>query len=425
MRRILVLRPSAIKVDESRTLESTPEAAADIDAQLSAALQRTPGTTFSQKRPVAVPDAKGQLESPGGGKTYAVEVEFEDEEAERRFTSANKDLLVGWYSNPAIGPFATVCPTGAVGNHVAAKARINIAALHAAGLKGKGVRLAIVDTGINGTLVTVANGLAAPGFPAPGTAPSGHGTMVAKDARLAAPEAAILDYPLLHADDAKLKRLLFDAIIVFEALLKDLRKDPLSPMVVVNSWGVHDRREDAAPGTPENYGSNPHHPFNLLVAKLVAFNADVLFAAGNCGGPCGFESCGPLNLGAGNGILGANAHPDVITVGAVTVNGDPLGYSSQGPGRMANDKPDISAPSHFAHVGVGAMAADTGTSAACGVAAGVVAALRSKPSAQHLPSGVIKQKLLEHARQPAGTPAGWNPQTGHGIVDAAKTAADL
>lgn len=422
MRRIIVLRPEALARADGLETPSL-----DLEA---AVLQRPAGVRVSPKPAVPVPVpgleiARGLEAVAAPPAAYAVEIEFEDDAAERAFVSANEPWIVGRYSNPKIGPLAPVRPDGPIGDFHAARARVNIAPLHEQAIRGEGVRLAVVDTGVDGTQTVVAGGLAAAGFPEPGSSPAGHGTMVALDARLAAPEASILDFPLLRDDGGALDTLLFDAITVYEALLVERRRDLDTPLVVVNSWGVLDRSEDDPSGTPENYGSNPEHPFNVLVAKLVGAGADVLFAAGNCGGRCAFPGCGAANLGAGNGILGANAHPDVITVGAVTVDGELLDYSSEGPGLLATAKPDLAAPSHFSGFGIAGMSADTGTSAACGVAAGVVAALRSKASARGMAPAAFKQALLDHAQPPPNTVAGWNPQTGHGIIDAAATAEHL
>jgi hypothetical protein len=67
----------------------------------------------------------------------------------------------------------------------------------------------------------------------------------------------------------------------------------------------------------------------------------------------------------------------VLTVGAVRNDTVWLGYSSQGPSPAAfgSQKPDLCAPSQFGEP-TNASIEYSGTSAACGVSAGVVAALR-------------------------------------------------
>jgi len=92
-------------------------------------------------------------------------------------------------------------------------------------------------------------------------------------------------------------------------------------------------------------------------------------------------------------IMGANAYPEVLTVGGCDSENDVIGYSSRGPARPLftaaevaqkpdlERKPDISAYTHF----LGSKTLrnylpDTGVSAACPVAAGCIAALRTKAS---------------------------------------------
>src|SRR5207249_1064073 len=117
--------------------------------------------------------------------------------------------------------------------------------------------------------------------------------------------------------------------------------------VVNNSWGLFDRASDAPVGSPENYSANPDHPFNQVTGALVAAGADVFFAAGNCGADCPDGRCGAGDTGPGASIHGANSHPDVVTVAAVTVTDRRLGYSSQGPGALYSRKPDLAGFSHF------------------------------------------------------------------------------
>src|SRR5439155_103013 len=83
--------------------------------------------------------------------------------------------------------------------------------------------------------------------------------------------------------------------------------------------------------------------------------------------PCPNARCGAGDTGPGQSIHGANSHPDVVTVAAVTVTDRRLGYSSQGPGGLDSRKPDLAGLSQFA--GSGIYEADSGTSAASPVAA--------------------------------------------------------
>ncbi|HWN81044.1 MAG TPA: S8 family serine peptidase, partial [Candidatus Udaeobacter sp.] len=233
-----------------------------------------------------------------------------------------------------------------MGNVARVEEQIGVSALRRLGLTGKGVRVAILDTGIDGQTVPVKGGWGPSKSYQPGTSPADHGTMVAFDLGIAAPEAEILDYALLTSSEATWSGFLSDGIAAYADLLALIERDP-GPLVVNNSWALYDRADDDPIGSPGNYSANPEHPFNQMVASLVAAGADVFFAAGNCGGDCADDRCGAGDRGRGASIHGANSHADGITVAAVTTDGRRLGSSSQGPGGMAARKPDLAASSHF------------------------------------------------------------------------------
>jgi len=366
-------------------------------------------------------EGKGLEFEASAGVGYALAAEFEDEEALARFASDKKHEIRGIFSDPTIAPFPVVSPTGAVGSVHDVLQKLNLANLHSAQLDGRGVKLMIVDTGIDQSLVGVSGGFSINPAVSPGNSPPDHGTMVAFDACITAPKAMVFDYPLLKsASGSQWVGLLSDAIRVFAEIMIAVYQTP-GPAVVVNSWGMYDRSQDAPIGSPQNYSANPRHPFNQLITTLVGMGIDVVFAAGNCGSTCPDSRCGPSDRGPGNSIHGANSHPEAITVGAVTINGDVLGYSSEGPGGLASQKPDVAGFSHF--VGSGVFPVDSGTSAACPVVAGVVAAFRSKPSIKPLAPAQLKAVLMKSARD-VGAP-GWDPQTGWGVVDAGAALALL
>jgi len=140
----------------------------------------------------------------------------------------------------------------------------------------------------------------------------------------------------------------------------------------------------------------------------------VFFAAGNCGADCPDARCGAHDTGPGASIHGANSHPDVVSVAAVTVTDRRLGYSSQGPGALYARKPDLAGFSHF--VGSGVYPADGGTSAASPVAAGVAAALRQGFATDRLAPAQLKGLLQRTARDLGGS--GWDFDLGYGVIDA-------
>jgi subtilisin family serine protease len=100
----------------------------------------------------------------------------------------------------------------------------------------------------------------------------------------------------------------------------------------------------------------------------------------------------------------------VLTVGAANTDGDLIGYSSQGPAALSSSKPDFLSISHFR----GYFPVDTGTSAACPVAAGVVAALLS--AFPGITPNEIKRALQRTAIDIG--PVGWDQHSGAGILRA-------
>ncbi|MCX4546811.1 S8 family serine peptidase [Streptomyces sp. NBC_01565] len=303
------------------------------------------------------------------------------------------------------------------------------AELGADNLDGAGVALAITDTGINtqhlsdelGRPITVdaARSWNPPGVSGqPGRFPVDHGTMCAFDALIAAPKATLLDVPVLLSErpgPTVMSGLLSDAVAAYSHLwaLLEVMPEDKKALVVSNSWGSFSPRWDFPPGHPGNYSDNPGHPFNLMVTALESAGADVLFAAGNCGRDCQDGRC----QFPSQPIVGANSHPRALSIGGVDTRGDRVGYSSQGPGRLSNRKPDICAYTHFegSHA-FGAGAPDSGTSAACPVAAGVVAAVRTQwPASAIKPSEL--RTLLRRTADDLGA-AGFDHDNGYGVINA-------
>jgi len=353
--------------------------------------------------------------------TYAVRVEFENEDAIARLRRDRAGALFGVFADPSVSVCpAPYCGQAPVGDTRDVARRLGVAALQRVGLTGRGVHVAVVDTGIDGSRIPVAGGWAAtPGY-VPGSSRPDHGTMTAYDARIAAPEAEIFDYALLKSHAGTWSAFLSDAISAFADLIERVHARP-GRWVVNNSWGLFDRSNDAPIGSSENYSANPDHPFNQITGSLVAAGADVFFAAGNCGVPCPDARCGAGDTGPGQSIHGANSHPDVVTVAAVTVTDRRLGYSSQGPGGLDSRKPDLAGLSQFA--GSGIYEADSGTSAASPVAAGVAAALRQRLPADRLGPAQLRGLLQRTARDLGGD--GWDYDLGYGVVDAAAAVKAL
>ena len=375
------------------------------------------------------------------GRDAAFGVTFESEEQAKRFEQASPKLL-GRY-DAAVGdirirPALHWCPGRGEGESFGdlgdALRLIRAGALQAEGLDGTGVKVVIVDQGVDASRLppgsTFLGGWWRPGVPGavrPGQAAKDnrHGTMIARNVLAVAPKAMILDCPLIPPRiTANLPAFLSDALGALARIRSDIeRLGRIRPEVyrgrwiLVNAWGIYDPRGEAVPG---EYTHNAGHWLCRAVDE-VAEVADVVFAAGNCGQFCPDGRCAEEVIGPGRSILGANSLDSVLTVGAVRADGIWNGYSSQGPGQFpakgsaTQHKPDLAAPAHF-RVPEAAHLLAGGSSAACGIAAGAVAALRTRWTNAALPSGALFDRLRSSARQPDGG-SGWNDRLGHGILD--------
>jgi len=340
-------------------------------------------------------------------------------------TAVSHPDILGVFSDPLIES-CIVCPgdppVGKVGN--VAK-RLSVSKLAKKKMEGHNVFLAIVDSGINVAhlkgqdrqpKLDALNSWVPSGVgTSPGNHRVSHGTMCAYDAGIAAPKATLLDYALLLSKtpgSTAMAGLLSDAVLAYSRLRTILNGMPANKraMVISNSWGMFSPSWDFPPGHPGNYGDNPNHPFNLIVASLEAAGADILFAAGNCGRDCSDSRCA---FGSAPPICGANSHPAVLSVAGVDIKKFRVGYSSQGPGRLTAQKPDISAYTHF--VGSKVYPEDGSTSAACPVAAGVVAAIRSQYPTAKLSPLQLRSLLFKTAEDKGSK--GFDYDYGWGILD--------
>jgi Subtilase family len=268
----------------------------------------------------------------------------------------------------------------------------------------------------------------------PGQPLTGHGEMVARNARAVVRASGsdvhlqLLDCPVipdgitdlpvfLHSVTAALFSVW--AVIAWKRAREE--KPARTGWVICNAWGVFDPSLEP-PEAP--YSNNREHPVAVTLRLLEGLCADIVFAAGNCGQFCPNARCHPDFTGPGASINGANALEEVLTVGAVRTDRLWLGYSGQGPGiaHMAQEKPDLCAPSQFANEDDAGP--NTGTSTACGLTAGAVALLRTKWRCSDKDPAVFRAILREQAAQPDG-PVGWRDRTGYGILDLAAAASRL
>ncbi|MEM7703476.1 MAG: S8/S53 family peptidase [Pseudomonadota bacterium] len=353
------------------------------------------------------------------------------------------------FADPDISPVATCGGDPAIGNAQGVMQLHNVAPVHQRGLDGDRVAIAIMDTGVsarhlndqglsnvvdrsvvwNPIEMIARQGRIIP----PGGHQPGHGTMCAFDALIAAPKAKILDYPIISnlggdQGGSTMSGALSDALKAFSdleafwAVTFSGTRQNYDSLVVNNSWGLFHPSWDFPSGHPGRYLDNPNHPFNVRVTALARHNVDILFAAGNCGSQCPDGRCGGKTTDT---ITGANAHPDVLTLAGVDVNGGRIGYSSEGPpvaGMGAPNKPDIAAATHFNGSGVSSV--DSGTSASCPVASGCVAALRTALPQNTLNPATLFDALRQNTPE-ARAGQSWNGETGFGILDLDAAAADL
>ena len=326
-----------------------------------------------------------------------------------------------------------ICPGDpASGSAADVRALLRVSELTRRTLSGDGVAIAIVDSGIN------LDHLRKRGVPArldphifwtptpnvkPGEYPVDHGTMCAYCALIAAPNATLLDFPVLQSTrrgGSVMDGLLSDAVTAFSVMqtmmLKPEAERAYEALVVNNSWGMFHESWDFPAGHPGRYGDNPKHPFNLIVGSLASAGADILFAAGNCGSDCPDSRCQGVTS---NVITGANSHPDVLSLAGVDVTNSRVGYSSQGPGipSLESKKPDVAAYTHFnGSNAYGVGSADGGTSTACPVAAGCVASLRTTTPPSAMSPSDLAELIRQHAFKPNGG-AGHDNDIGYGIID--------
>jgi hypothetical protein len=378
---------------------------------------------------------------PRASGAFAVRGFFETDDPEMIPLAVGRSLV---FADPLIAPFPT-CGGKPVGDVSTVAKNLRFTQLAAKGLDGSNVAIAVMDTGINLAYLATKLGRSprldagnsfTPGGSTtpPGKYPVDHGTMCAFDALMAAPKATLLDFPVLAGSapgSTVSGRSLATALLGFSQLLISWAVSyatggvsQYQGLVVSNSWGMYHPSWDFPAAHPGRYCDNPQHPFNVIVAALAAAGADILFAAGNCGADCPDSRCkGRVT----ETIMGANAHQDVLTIAGCDTNDDRVGYSSQGPSiaGMPQQKPDLAAYTHFiGSEAFGIASPDTGTSTACPVAAGCVAALRTKAAQTTIPPTNLFAQLKSTGRT-IGPKSGWNGDLGHGIIDPVATATSL
>jgi hypothetical protein len=331
-------------------------------------------------------------------------------------TAAGIDLQVFAARRPASAVSDAIFSDSAAADRLIGAAALRDPARFPAGaLAGAGVHVAVFDHGLDWTRLPRFGGGWAKQPRLPGTTIGGHGMAMARRILALAPEATLHDYAVLPDRIGDIDAWASDITAAFVDLIADMKAaraaGDTGPWVALNAWSVFERAWNPGNGSPDD----PLHPLNAIMTYAIAEGCDVVFAAGNCGQFFPDPRCGCTDRGPGVSILGANAHPDVVTVASVRADGAWIGSSSQGPGPAPARllKPDIAAPSHFRDADDAARL-NTGTSTASAVTAGAIAALRQGWPA--LPPATMKQVLIDTAREADGGP-GWSDRTGHGIID--------
>lgn len=350
------------------------------------------------------------------------------------------------FSSPAIEPVLTCVGMPAVGSTSDVKKKLRLDKLGSYGLDGEGVAVAIVDTGINidhllrklgaVPLIDFTNSWKSSDVDtSPGRHPVGHGTMCAYNVLTVAPKATLLDIALLlnsaPAGSIAAKDV-GTAMQVYSMLLAKFRAyygpgdigARYKSLVINNSWAVYHPSWDFPLGHPGRYIDNPEHAFHGQVSLLASQGVDIIFAAGNCGAPCPDGKCQGRTEGS---IMGASAYREVLTVAGCDVNDTRVGYSSTGPSieNMPQQKPDLTAYTHFlGSEAFGVGQPDTGTSTACPIVAGSVAALRTKAAVDMIPPRSLFEQLCGTTRK-VGFEGAWDPGYGSGIIDPVLAAQTL
>ena len=385
-------------------------------------------------------DAPQQLEE------LVVAVAIESPEAAEEFESASRRRQNFFIGSGADLPFSGVdhwCPREAsdpmFGNRADAERLLEVAALRAEGnLTGEGVNVVIVDQGLDKkVLADRFGGGWRVGAKKPGetasprdTRPT-HAMMVAHNILRVAPQVKFFDLPMVPERITDVDRFFLNtANAAYRRMVNYLKwrkaRNEAEPWIVVNAWAIFDRSSEHPRGS---YTDGPDHPFNKLVAEAADLGVDIVFSAGNCGQFCPDMRCGALDQGPGQSVFGANCHPKVLSVGAVRADTMWLGYSSQGPGQpnfwpLGHDKPDLCAASQFCDTDC-AYTTNGGSSAACALASGVIAALRTRPkwNPDVVSPEEMREILNKFARKTDGP--SWNNRTGNGILNAAKALSEL
>jgi subtilase family protein len=437
--------------------ESYPLGAGDLQQAAQALLDSLLPGLSGYLNAVAVPSDGWRLfrgdplvdEALPAGDTVISVGGFADADAVDRFRSAIADAnrkspppFVAVSADLAASEADFFCPATIdqllFGDRATARLLTHAPFLAQQGLTGREVNVVVIDQGFDRTKVRHFGGGWGKGTIVPGTTTRGHGPMMVRNVVDAAPDAIFWDLPLIPLAIDDINAFTATAYVAFRHLLHHIAHHP-GRWVLVNAWAIYDRSTEYPLG---DYTQNPANPLNVMIGRLAARGGDVIFAAGNCGQFGPDLRCGRVDRGPGHSIWGGNSHPDVVTTGAVRTDALWLGSSSQGPGQPLLDplKPDLCAPGNFRDAHDAALGntaepfvgksgtpyfANTGTSAASGLTAGIVAAIRQRWDQAAVTPARLKQVLNQFAHKPQGPSPNPDRQLGNGIINAEDTLNNL
>jgi serine protease AprX len=286
--------------------------------------------------------------------------------------------------------------------------------------RGAGVRIAIVDTGVNGDRSEFGPARRAGGWAPAGEDPwtdyKGHGTMCGCIAAASREDGGEFDGVAPQASLISCRTRFLDSELatLYDYLTELAEVEGAAPIVASNSFGV---RTGVAPA------EDPDSDFIPALGDALAAGIAVCFSAGNYHELVGGEAaaCGPTS------IWGYKCRNDVTAVAASRPDGTMWSYSSRGPGQHAGkegmgDKPDITAPTPpdgrvLYGDGPRNLPDGWGTSGACPQVAGLLALLLS---AGHSRADAIA--AMYKSATPLGVGA---PCQGAGVIDCSKALAQL
>ncbi|MFH1256801.1 MAG: S8 family serine peptidase [Candidatus Diapherotrites archaeon] len=229
------------------------------------------------------------------------------------------------------------------------------------GLTGKGVKIAIIDSGIDetnpmlqGKVVAAANFSNSPYT----TDSFGHGTHVAGIAAGT------------NANGGAFNGVAPDAMLLNAKALDDSGIGSTASVIAAINWAVENNADIINLSLGASF-SDPQNPIDLAIQDAVANGTIVVAAAGNCGNSCPSAGCGSFR---GVGVPGDSL--DAITVGAVDSANNWACFSAGSNIEGVGIKPDIVAPGVNIFSSVpGGTQAKSGTSMSAPFVAGAAAIL--------------------------------------------------